>query len=80
MVGLTAGLNYFSPFNCFLKIKIFLFLHWLYVGEDGKPVTMMNATLSYDSEAMSPVAAANFMSLLQSFLEAPQNLLLGQQL
>ena len=68
--------------------KFFLAIYWccdfvLYrfnTGDDGKPVTVMNATLSYDGEAMTAVAAANFMSTLQSLLEAPQNLLLGQKL
>lgn len=59
---------------------IFLALRLFNTGDEGKPVTMMNATLSYDGEAMTPVAAANFMSTLQSLLEAPQNLLLGRKL
>ena len=47
-------------------------------GQDGKPVTMMNATLSYDEEAISPTAAATFMSTLRNLLESPQSMLLGR--
>ena len=45
-------------------------------GNDGKPMTVMSATLSYDEEAVSSVDAAKFMSALQSLLESPQSLLL----
>lgn len=48
----------------------------LAVGNDGKPMTVMSATLSYDEEAVSSVDAAKFMSALQSLLESPQSLLL----
>jgi|ERR1712136_160073 len=48
----------------------------LAVGNDGKPMTVMSATLSYDEEAVSSVDAAKFMSTLQSLLESPQSLLL----
>ncbi|EFX90186.1 hypothetical protein DAPPUDRAFT_299977 [Daphnia pulex] len=51
----------------------------LELGDDGKPMTVMSATLSYDEEAISPVAAATFMSTLRSLLESPQSLLLGHR-
>lgn len=49
-----------------------------FVGDDGKPVTMMNATLSYDQSAISSVAAATFMATLQNLLESPENIILGK--
>jgi len=52
----------------------------LVVGNDGKPVTVMSATLSYDEEAVSSVDAAKFMSTLQSLLESPKSLLLGRSI
>ncbi|KAK4025102.1 hypothetical protein OUZ56_010605 [Daphnia magna] len=51
----------------------------LELGDDGKPAMVMSATLSYDGEAISPVAAATFMSTLQRLLESPQSLLLGHR-
>ncbi|KAI9555862.1 hypothetical protein GHT06_018379 [Daphnia sinensis] len=51
----------------------------LELGDDGKPTTVMSATLSYDGEAISPLAAATFMSTLQGLLESPQSLLLGHR-
>lgn len=42
-------------------------------------MTVMSATLSYDEEAISPVAAAVFMSTVRSLLESPQSLLLGHR-
>lgn len=48
------------------------------IGDDGKPVTLMTATLSHDAEAVSPMAAANFMLTLQDLLKDPQNLLLAR--
>lgn len=52
----------------------------LKLGENGRPVTVMNATLSYDEGAVSSVAAAQFMSTLQNLLESPQSLLLGRSI
>lgn len=51
-------------------------IHLSGAGNDGKPMTVMSATLSYDEEAVSSVDAAKFMSTLQSLLESPQSLLL----
>ncbi len=56
---------------------LFLFYVIGIIGEDGKPVTMMSVTLSFDEEAIPSVSAATFMSTLRSLLETPQSMLLG---
>ncbi|XP_026812893.1 dihydrolipoyllysine-residue acetyltransferase component 1 of pyruvate dehydrogenase complex, mitochondrial-like isoform X2 [Rhopalosiphum maidis] len=46
------------------------------IGLNGKPQTIMTATLSYDSRAISESAASDFLETLQGLLQMPASLLL----
>ncbi|KAL4098373.1 hypothetical protein QTP88_022998 [Uroleucon formosanum] len=46
------------------------------IALNGKPQTIMTATLSYDSRAVSESAASNFLETLQGLLQTPASLLL----
>ncbi|CAI6344457.1 unnamed protein product [Macrosiphum euphorbiae] len=46
------------------------------IAINGKPQTIMTATLSYDSRAISESAASNFLETLQGLLQTPASLLL----
>lgn len=43
---------------------------------NGKPQTIMTATLSYDSRAISESAASDFLETVQGLLQTPASLLL----
>uniref|UniRef100_A0A2H8TUF6 Dihydrolipoamide acetyltransferase component of pyruvate dehydrogenase complex n=1 Tax=Melanaphis sacchari TaxID=742174 RepID=A0A2H8TUF6_9HEMI len=46
------------------------------IALNGKPQTIMTATLSYDSRAISESAASDFLETLQGLLQTPASLLL----
>lgn len=46
------------------------------IALNGKPQTIMTATLSYDARAISESAASDFLETLQGLLQAPASLLL----
>lgn len=52
-------------------------LIFCFVDINGKTVTKMTSTLSYDARAISESAAADFLETLQILLHNPANLLLG---
>lgn len=47
------------------------------VLNQGKPETVMSATLSYDQSAVTPTSAAKFMNTFKSLMESPNALMLG---
>ncbi|XP_050521722.1 dihydrolipoyllysine-residue acetyltransferase component of pyruvate dehydrogenase complex-like [Daktulosphaira vitifoliae] len=49
------------------------------IALNGKPQSIMTATLSYDSRAISESAASDFLETLQDLLQTPASLLLTKQ-
>lgn len=57
--------------------QVVLHLFIIYIAAlNGKPQTVMTATLSYDSRAISESAASDFLETLQRLLQTPATLLL----
>lgn len=50
-----------------------------FTDKDGKPVTLMTVTLSYDRRAIDEFDAANFLDVVREMLEEPALMLLGGQ-
>lgn len=46
---------------------------------DGKAVTLMTSTLSYDARGVDEASAAEFLGILKGYLQSPASLLLPSQ-